>query len=88
MLSKYCHTCAITQSELGKDSPEFNIWFEGHKDDCSINYTGSSPAMEVHAAELLWKKSLEHGFRYLTLLSDGDSKAYSHIQSLKILTRI
>lgn len=68
VLSKYSHTCAITKRELGEDSQEFSFWFEGHKPDCSINYKGSSPAMEVHAAELLWWKSLEYNFRYTTLL--------------------
>lgn len=84
VMSKYCHTCAITKSELGEESPEFHFWMEGHKDNCSINYTGSSPAMEVHAVETLWKRSLDYGFRYTTILSDGDSKAFSHLQSLHI----
>lgn len=84
VMSKYCHECAITKKELGEHSPEFSIWYSGHASDCSINYRGSSGAMEVTAAEILWGRSQEYGFRYLTLLSDGDSKTFSHLQSLNI----
>lgn len=84
VLSKYCHACALAKNDLGDDSPEFNVWFNGHKPDCSSNYDGSSPAMEVKCAEILWKRSLDYNFRYTTLLSDGDSKAFTHVQSLKI----
>lgn len=84
VLSKYCHACALAMSDLGKDSPEFDIWFSGHKSECNINYTGSSPAMETEAAERLWKSSLDYNFRYTTILSDGDSKSWQHIQSLNV----
>lgn len=40
--------------------------------------------MEVQFAETLWKISLKYNSRYTTLLSDGDSKAFSHLQTLHI----
>lgn len=41
--------------------------------------------MEVTAAEILWKRSLnECQMRYMTLLSDGDSKTFKHLQSLNV----
>lgn len=84
VLSKYCHTCAVTTTELGADSPEFDIWFQGHKPDCSTNFHGSSAAMETKAAEILWKRSLDYNMRYRTIVSDGDSAVFSHLQSLNV----
>lgn len=84
ILSKYCHACALAKNDLGDKSPEFSFWFEGHKTICEADYSGSSPAMEVEAAERLWRRSETFGFRYTTLLSDGDSKTYLHLGKIKI----
>lgn len=44
---------------------------------CQVNFEGSSPTMEVEAALLLFSRSIEkYNLRYLTVLSDGDSKSY------------
>lgn len=37
--------------------------------------------MEVVAAERIWARSLDHGFKYNTLISDGDSKTLSQLNS-------
>lgn len=37
VLSKYCQVCEITKTELGEDSPEYNIWYSGHEDLCYKN---------------------------------------------------
>lgn len=85
VMSKYCHVCEVTKSELGSDSAEYAIWFEGHKSSCSRNYSGSSGGMEVIAAEILFKRSISLcNMRYTTLLSDGDSKTHQHLQKLKV----
>lgn len=84
VMSKYCRECDYSRKELGDDSAEFNIWYGGHKDVCNINHTGSSGAMEVQAATELWSRSESIGFRYTTVLSDGDSKAYNHLNDLEV----
>lgn len=84
IMSKYCHACVIADKMLDKDSPEFFFWAEGHKSACEKNFSGSSPAMEMHAAERLWRRSEELGFRYTVLVSDGDAKTHLHLQSQKI----
>lgn len=84
VLSKYCLNCAVTKEHLGEHSPEFYFWYQGHKAECDINYRGSSPAMEVAAADYLWKRSLEYNFRYTTVVSDGDSKVFSHLKGMDI----
>ncbi|GFY21630.1 uncharacterized protein TNCV_1167751 [Trichonephila clavipes] len=53
--------------------------------ECSKNYVGSSNAMEVKAAEILWKRSIKNcGMRYVSILSDGDAKTYQHLSSLNV----
>ncbi|GBM36684.1 hypothetical protein AVEN_221953-1 [Araneus ventricosus] len=83
-MSKVCRFCSNAANELGKESAEFNIWYEGHRNECGINHTGSSGSMELKAAEILWKRSTSLGFRYTTVLSDGDSKTYQHLSELKV----
>ncbi|XP_046679422.1 uncharacterized protein LOC124366865 [Homalodisca vitripennis] len=84
VLSKFCRNCASAEHDLGRGSPEFDIWYAGHAIDCDKNYEGSSPGMEVAAAEILWKRSLSYKFRYTTLVSDGDSKVFTHLKDLNI----
>lgn len=84
VLSKFCRNCAMTEHDLGEGSPEFNIWYQAHVLECDKNYDGSSPGMEVAAAEILWKRSVAYKFRYTTIISDGDSKVFSHLQSLNV----
>ena len=43
------------------------------------NYHGSSGGMGVSAAEQLWWRSTERGFRYTTMLSDGDARTFNHL---------
>ncbi|GBN79283.1 hypothetical protein AVEN_27577-1 [Araneus ventricosus] len=83
ILSKYCPEC--TTADLVEHSADFSIWYKAHKPECSENYVGSSNAMEVKAAEILWTRSVENcGMRYMNVLSDGDSKTYQHLLELDI----
>ena len=51
--------------------------------ECEINFTGSSPAMETEGAKILWSRSIEsHNFRYLWMVSDGDSKAFNSVEDI------
>ena len=38
--------------------------------ECNQNYRGTS-GMEVEAVEILWNRSMEQGFHYTTIMSDG-----------------
>ncbi|KAK4324624.1 hypothetical protein Pmani_004737 [Petrolisthes manimaculis] len=78
LLSKYCHVC-----EKNKDNE--GDWYTDHEPKCYKNFEGSSPAMETEGWMCLWKRSVEKcKFRYTTVISDGDSKAYSTIVNEKI----
>lgn len=45
-MTKYCHACAIATAELGDDSGEYDVLYEGHVDSCQKNHEGSSGTME------------------------------------------
>lgn len=84
VMSKYCHECVMAKIDLGEESPEYNFWFEGHKSNCQVNHFGSSGALEIAAAAEIWKRSESYGFRYTTLLSDGDAKTLQHLNKLQV----
>ena len=83
VLSTYCHGCTTVGDRMDKTSPEYHLWSADHK--CDRNFKGTAGAMDAAIAEILWKRSIErHGFRYVTLLSDGDARTYNHIASLNV----
>ena len=69
VLSKWCKTC--TNKEKDNVPPH----------NCSINFGGSSPAMETEGWRRLWQRSVEKcKFRYVEVVSDGDSKGITAAQ--------
>ena len=53
-----------------------------HRDSGNSNHTGSSPAMEAEGASILWARSVEkHKLRYTIVISDGDAKTISRLNS-------
>lgn len=84
VMSKVCRVCNNTKKELGEQTAEFEIWHKGHKSACELNHTGSSASMEMEAALTLWKRSVSYGFRYTTLLSDGDAKTFNYLSEKQI----
>ena len=75
--SKICRECQLAKKDLGEDSPEFDIWFGVHQDQCT--QTGSSGSMECSIAKKIWDRSKENNLHYKFMISDGDSKAYGSI---------
>ncbi|EEC18157.1 hypothetical protein IscW_ISCW023282, partial [Ixodes scapularis] len=78
---KHCHGCNLGPKE---DTEGYQTWMESHKDVCQKNFGGSSNAMEVVAAGVIFSRSLRlHKLQYVTMLStNGDSKAYTHVAGL------
>ena len=83
VLSTYCHSCSLKHNEFKGQPDAFDAWYKWHKEDCSINYVGSSNAMEVEAAKWLWSRSLSLGLAYTRVVGDGDSKAYRAVVELE-----
>ena len=85
VMSRYCQQCANACVRYGgKATVDFTEWYRFHERDCNINYSGSAGGMEVRAAELLWERSVQRGFRYTTLLSDGDARTFKHLCDLRV----
>lgn len=83
VLLKYCHACAISKSKDMTDDQR-QAWNAGHAPKCLINHDVSSKAMEREAAKALWGRSVaQHGLRYSTMLSDGDSVAFAAVTELQ-----
>ena len=76
VMSKSCPACSQQKTRLGEE--EFDVWLDGHREQCLANHEGSSPAMECAGALILWKRSVEtRHLRYTEVISDGDSKTIS-----------
>ncbi|GFV63174.1 uncharacterized protein TNCV_4329991 [Trichonephila clavipes] len=84
IMSKRCIECEHAKSGFGENSAEFHVWYEGHIYSCAINHVRSSCAMEQEAALKLWQGSEDNGFRYTTLLSDGDAKTYQYLNTKEV----
>ena len=82
VLSNFCLKCKISSENT--PSEELNQWKAKHEPNCPRNFDGSSNAMEMECAVRLCKRSVEeHKFRYTTMLSDGDSKAFDSLVQSK-----
>ncbi|GFS66089.1 uncharacterized protein TNCV_2510781 [Trichonephila clavipes] len=85
VLSKYCHNCVVAGRDMGVDWAEFHIWQKGHADECDKNFDGTSGAMEMHAALIMWRRSISDcQMRFVSMLSDGDSKTFQFLSDNKI----
>lgn len=75
--------CLICEREKAKEDSRslrsLQQFMATHDAVCDRNHNGSSNAMEVAAAEIIWERSKDGPLRYTTMLSDGDSKAHSAV---------
>ncbi|XP_076455485.1 uncharacterized protein LOC143290080 [Babylonia areolata] len=80
VLSKYCHACKLKEAQQDLSAEVMAAWKEGHAADCCQNHFQSSKSMESEAAKIMWARSIaKHRFRYVEMLSDGDSSAYQAV---------
>ncbi|KAJ4430686.1 hypothetical protein ANN_19277 [Periplaneta americana] len=82
VMSKSCRKCVHARQRY-KNPQDFKMWYDIHKQECDINHTGSSGAMEMEAAIKMWNRSQDFGLRYTSLLSDGDAKTFNKLCALK-----
>ena len=81
----YCKKCSVCKSIHTKcikrqiTQDYYNSWHKGHEGKCSLNFTGSSGAMEKEAALVLWSRSLDKKLRYTTFIGDGDSATHASL---------
>ena len=78
IMSKECRTCIINQVKKG--TPEFDQWWESHKEECHTNFHGSSGKMDPVGCKKIFERSIDkHSLRYSEFLGDGDSKAHKEL---------
>ena len=85
VLNKICGGCSYLQTKKSVlTDTQFDEKKEAHDFKCKINYTGSAGAMEPAGVEAIYKRSEdERGLRYVNYIGDGDSKSFSHINSVE-----
>ncbi|GFU37702.1 uncharacterized protein TNCV_1465821 [Trichonephila clavipes] len=63
----------------------FKYGKKGHADECDKHFDGTSGAMEMHAALIMWRRSIsDYQIRFVSMLSDGDSKTFQFLSENKI----
>eukprot|EP00795_Rhopilema_esculentum_P016781 gene16781-8241_t len=81
-LSNFCYKCTVGPNKTDANYAE---WFEKHKENCQKNYDGSANSMEMECAKRIWGRSInKYSLRYMTMLSDGDSKAHKELVRSKV----
>ena len=81
----YCHQCSVNKNNNAKEN--FDKWYEGHKNNCTVNHQGSSGAMETEATFEMFLRSIDkNNLRYTTYVGDGDSSSFAYVRE-KCLSR-
>ena len=84
VMSNYCFVCA---KGLATSDANYDAWYNNHRTVCQKNFSGSSHAMEVEAAKVMFQRSIElYTFRYTRILCDGDAKAVTSLNKTNIYT--
>ena len=84
-LSKFCKNCSVWEAKKDDDPFKYAEWKISYASDCTMNFEGSSPAMEAEEALILWSRSLErHNLWHKLMVSDGDSKAFIKVQESEV----
>ena len=83
VLCNYCQQCTAKAKTLGMDTVNYREWFAGHKNNCYINYIGSSNSMEMEETKQHWSQSIvRNKICYTNILRNDDLKIYSAIKEM------
>lgn len=84
VLFNFCLICEREKTKGDNRSlKNLREFAERHRGRCDKNHDGSSNSMEVAAAKKILERSVHGKLHYVTMLSDGDSKAYDSICLLR-----
>ena len=77
---RVCKKCASWSEEKQAEFPEEYANFKENHTDCTINFTGTSQAMEGAIAVDLWRRSVQRNrLVYSTYIGDGDSSSFKRV---------
>ena len=84
IMSNFCIGC-----DKGPKSsdPSYDAWLSAHKPLCQKNYSGSAWRLEVEAAKVIFRRSVDqYNLKYTRVLCDGDAKTVTTLNNAKIYT--
>ena len=74
-------SCSCAKARcVGQDTAQYQTWLANHK-NCNANYHGTYGCMAV---EIVWQSFLNSGFRYTTMMLDGDARTFKHLTEKKV----
>ena len=80
LMQRVCKKCCNWSDERKVAFPEEYESFLEHHSNCTINFTGTSQAMEGAIAVDLWKRSVtRNNLVYSTYIGDGDSSSFKRV---------
>ena len=80
VLSLFCQECNVN-GKKDKNTLDYKRWKAAHEPNCSINYEGSSGAMEAEGAVRIFSRSIStRQLKYITFVGDGDSSTYQVVK--------
>ena len=80
----YCHECMLHKKGDVITTGRYKKWYEQHAPKCSINYEGSSGAMECQAGVDMFIRSIStRNLRYSAFVGDGDSACYTKVRDAR-----
>ena len=83
VVSNYCAKCSVSMPATS--DPTYSDWCKEHKQECSMNYKGSSVSMEVEAAKVIFGRSVsKYKLIYQTCLYDGDAKTIMALNKIPV----
>ena len=77
----HCHERTLHKKD-DINSEKHIQWYRNHASNCSINYEGSSGAMECQAGVDMFLRSITtRNLRYVVFVGDGDSACYGKVSN-------
>ena len=79
VLSMICGECKARE-KIDQESDIYKEWWNKHKNNCSINFEGSSGEMETKGAIKIFLRSIKtRHLKYTLMASDGDTGCYGAV---------
>ena len=86
-MSRYCQACVQIESYKSKDVSLYEKYKIDH--DCTINHSGSVPAMEQVGVKGIFVRSMDKNkLRYMEYYGDDDTKAFSVVENVYVDKKI
>ena len=87
VMSRYCQACIQIESYKSKDVALYEKYKIDH--DCTINHSGSAPAMEQVGVKRIFGRSIDKNkLCYMEYYGGGDTKSFSVVENVYPETKV